>query len=121
MTIGESQSIATVYNIPTSDDLAIGETLEITNTNLIAIATDDVVIGEDAYLEPESTTELYINRTDDLVIGESTSEIVSACTLDVSDDLTIGEDLEINSNILPDLLVSITPDSVWAIGVRIYP
>jgi len=121
LTIGESQTISTVYNIPTSDDLAIGDSVDITNTNLIAVATDDVAIGEDAYLEPESTTELYINRTDGLTIGESTLEVVSACILDVSDDLTIGEDLEINSNILPDLLVTITPDSVWAIGVRIYP
>jgi hypothetical protein len=35
--------------------------------------------------------------------------------------LTISEELDINSNILPDLAIAITPDSVWAVGVRIYP
>jgi hypothetical protein len=117
--LGEIQVISLVDNISKSDGLTLGETSTITNDDLIAITTNDLIIGEDLEMLLESSFQIYVNITDDLIIGESISGMASSLICTASDNLTLGDSGGI-AFVAPDLGIAITPDSVWAVGLRIY-
>lgn len=83
---------------------------------------DDIVVGEEVEMLVETSYILYIDITNNVAVGESTSRYVNPYFLSVSDDLTLGESSAIGAlDVLPDLGIAITPDNVFAIGLRVYP